>query len=496
MPKMWYEKILEEISETNADILFVIDPVNLLENSDIQLSLEKVYNIVEFQNELGLRKILRSLNDKTIFKFMEQSQIPYDLFSSHATIEIAPSVVFPLLNNDLLCKVPLSYYQQIFEKYESEKGSIYDRLSIKDSENFIDSLIYKDDFQEKENALVLFGKLKELVEDREILYQNDWGEISKLYGELKYLINIGNLNLDLKSIEDIIQIKFKEFISNQYQDMIFDSQSPLNSNIINLIFNSTPTAIICFDCMGFEEWNIIKNHLKRKSIDCFDENYSFSMIPSDTIFSRKALFSGLLPVKLDELGINNQTEDKLFKECLKGNFNISDGDIYFQRCSNPRDVPENYAFEDFKAVGIIFSFIDEFVHGKNINKILVSNLIEKFLEQNNPANLIRSLLEKGFRVFFTSDHGNIFATGNGVRPPKDLFNSRSRRYLKSEHKNIAEEYLTNDCIFIQFKDMIGEDYLLLLSNNTMFNTKGKSGLTHGGISVEEVVIPFIEVKKE
>lgn len=491
---MWYEKIVNAISNTNTNVLFVIDPANMLDYPDIQNNLDGNYNINKYQNELGLRRVLRNLEHKTIIKFNEDSQIPFDLYSSQATIKIGPQDVFPLLNENVLSKVPFEQYQKISMKYENEKHAIFDKLSAKDTEKFLDIVIIED-IGIKERVLELNEILTELVNKND-LYPPDWGIISKLYGELKYLIDSRNLNFDINSLNSLIRLKFKEFISNQYQDMIFDIQSPLNSNIINLIYEYTPTALICFDCMGFEEWNVIKSYLSDKFSPKFEENYSFAMLPSDTSFSRTALFSGLLPVQIDELNIKNKTEEKLFKENLKRNFNISDSDVYFLRCSSPLSIPENYAFEDFKAVGIIFSFIDEFVHAKNMNKSYIISVLEKYLEQNHLEQLIQSLLNKGFYVYFSSDHGNILAKGNGKRPPKDLFKSRSRRYLKSNHKNIVAEYSTDESLLIQFKEIIGEDYFLLLADNSMFNNNGTSGLTHGGISVEEVIVPFIEVRKE
>ena len=77
---MWYEKILEIISITNADVLFVVNTTGILDYPDIKFNIEKVYKILKYQNELRLRKDLKSLKNKTIIKFDEESQIPYDLF--------------------------------------------------------------------------------------------------------------------------------------------------------------------------------------------------------------------------------------------------------------------------------------------------------------------------------------------------------------------------------------------------------------------------------
>lgn len=488
----WYDVIIEEISHTNTDVLFVIDSFGLLNLTDIKVNLEKVYKIVKYQNELRLRRDLRSLKNKTIFKFDEESQIPYDLFSSQATLEISTKNIFPFLNSDIISTVPINLYQQIFQKYEKEKIHFYDKLSSNDTKNFLDKIIYNRDIEKTDETISIKEKLNELL-GKNILSQQDWGHIAKLYGNLNYILKSKSNESDLVSL---IQLRFKEFISNHYHDMIYDNQAPLNSNILNLIFNYTPTALICFDCMGFEEWNVIKNYLASKTSIQFDEKYSFSIIPSDTKFSRTALFSGVVPLKLNENAIKNPNEKKLFTEYLNENFGISENDIYYLRCSDPNEIPIDYAFEDYKAVGIIFSFIDEFVHNKKMNKLRIVTNLENYLEETNLAYIILSLIDKGFRVYLSSDHGNVFAHGNGIMPRKDLFNSRANRYLMSAHKNILLEYMTENKILIQLKDIIGEDFILLLADNSMFNTKGKTGLTHGGISVEEVVLPFIEVKKE
>ena len=126
---MWYEKIINTISDTNTNVLFIIDPVNMLDFPDIQTSLQSFYNIINYQNELGLRRTLRNLNQKTIIKFKEEFQIPYDLYSSQATIKIGPLDVFPLLNENVLSMIPFEEYQRIFIKYENEKHTIFDKLS-------------------------------------------------------------------------------------------------------------------------------------------------------------------------------------------------------------------------------------------------------------------------------------------------------------------------------------------------------------------------------
>ena len=296
---MWCKKILKIISVTNVDVLFVVDTNGILDYHAIKFDLEKVYKILKYHNELRLRKDLKNLKNKTIIKFDEESQIPYNLLSSQATLEISTKNIFPLLNYEVISNVPVEHYQKIYQKYEIEKIKFYDKLSPKETQNFLKNLYYKEDIKKTEEAKSLIKILNKLI-NQKILSHQDWGHISKLYGKLNFILKPKSFESDLINLNQSIQLRFKEFITNQYQDMIYDNHAPLNSNILNLIFNYTPTALICFDCMGFEEWNVIKNYLVSKTSMEFDEKYSFAIIPSDTRFSRTALFSGLLPLQLDE----------------------------------------------------------------------------------------------------------------------------------------------------------------------------------------------------
>ena len=108
------------------------------------------------------------------------------------------------------------------------------------------------------------------------------------------------------------------------------------------------------------------------------------------------------------------------------------------------------------------------------------------------------IIQQGFETYLVSDHGSIFAVGNGVNVSNELFDNRAKRYLISENEILLKEYKNKirKSIVIQFKNLIGNEYLLLLSGNNMFGSKNEASLTHGGISVEEVVVPFIRVIKK
>jgi hypothetical protein len=127
--------------------------------------------------------------------------------------------------------------------------------------------------------------------------------------------------------------------------------------------------------------------------------------------------------------------------------------------------------------------------------LLITN-IETLLRNSKLDLFLDSLVQKGFKVYLCSDHGNIFSHGNGINVPKNLVNEKALRYLISEHENILEEYSDKNSIIIQLKKVIGDEYILFMTGNSMIGREKNSKLTHGGISIDEVVLPFIEVKSK
>lgn len=114
--------------------------------------------------------------------------------------------------------------------------------------------------------------------------------------------------------------------------------------------------------------------------------------------------------------------------------------------------------------------------------------------QTQIALTISNLLSEGYRVFITSDHGCIWCYGNGIRADKYLVEERALRVLVYPNRKLAEEFATNNnLILLEDKGILGDKILVLPRGREMFTSKDKISISHGGIHIEEVVIPFVEV---
>jgi hypothetical protein len=112
------------------------------------------------------------------------------------------------------------------------------------------------------------------------------------------------------------------------------------------------------------------------------------------------------------------------------------------------------------------------------------------LEQSNVKNTLRILIHNGYKLYFCYDHGSVVATGNGKKVEKYLQDKFAKRacIIPKESSELTEHRkLAIPCI---------EDKILALPDGrTMFTNKGKIEINHGGITLEEMVVPFIKVCK-
>jgi len=125
------------------------------------------------------------------------------------------------------------------------------------------------------------------------------------------------------------------------------------------------------------------------------------------------------------------------------------------------------------------------------------NQVRQWAGQPYMANLIDLLLDNGFRVFLTSDHGNIEATGCG-RPAEG-----SVADLRGERVRIYSDPLLRGQIKSRFPEALDwppvglpEDYLPLIApGRSAFVRETQRLVGHGGVSLEELVVPLVQIER-
>ncbi|AUH64068.1 BREX-3 system phosphatase PglZ [Paracoccus zhejiangensis] len=260
-------------------------------------------------------------------------------------------------------------------------------------------------------------------------------------------------------------------------------------------------ALLVFDGLAMDQWFQIREHLAARAPNLIvDENACFAWLPTLTSVSRQALFSGLKPREFSDSIETTSKEPSLWTRFWQEN-GLRKPEIFYRkslkRSGQLDDLADALSQPSIKVAGIVVDMIDEIVHGARLGKRGISSQIAEWCATGFLERLFFLLAEHGYSVYVTADHGNVEASGigrlnQGVIP--GLRGERVRAY-----RSAALAASIPDDIDAFRLDLAGlpPDFLPLYAGTRgAFVSQGDQVVAHGGISVEELIVPFVKVSVE
>lgn len=247
---------------------------------------------------------------------------------------------------------------------------------------------------------------------------------------------------------------------------------------------SPKKALLCFDCMGLSEWLLLKNYLTDLDLS-FEESSLFTLFPSITGIARSAIFAGTYEV------YSKKNPGQAAEEADLKNFFGAGNTSYLK--DDDFTGPDKLIGYDM--ISVLFKFFDDFSHSAPIQKYDLTkfcyyNTVNDYLKKSRVKQLIKDLLEHDFTIYICSDHGSTIAVGNGNPIEKYLIDTFAKRatIISKDSSNLIE-YQKVSIPFIDDKVVV------IPGNREMFARLNQIEINHGGISIEEMVVPFIKVIK-
>ena len=364
---------------------------------------------------------------------------------------------------------------------------------------------------------------------------NEWIDIYK---------NIVYWELELeesndKGIEDILSMQkfeansqFFRFVKDNYKKWINGINPPLMSHnlfrkkVANIMQKDRPTYMILIDNLRYDQWKVIENKVSKYFI-IEDEDLYFSILPSATQYSRNSIFSGLLPLEIqrrfgekwkndeDEGGKNLYEEDFLVDQLQrlgKGNSkysytkitNLEVGRKLISRITNLSKNSLNV---------IVYNFIDMLSHARTDMKVIKEladddaayrSLTSSWFDHSPLLDIMEQISRQDATVVITTDHGTI----NVNKPSKILADkdvNSNLRYKQGKNLNFNENdvlCINNPIDYFLPKQNVSSKYIfakedmyfVYQNNYNHFVNLYKNSYQHGGISLEELIIPVISLK--
>ena len=505
----WYTKIVEEILSHKEPILLVVDPADMLNHPSVRQELSRTYNIFQADSEIRARKLIKE-KSPVILVYSKREALPYAFtdVKGYPVLELDVEMIFPYLSPEPLKELDPELFQDLYIAYRQKMKTFgYSKLDEDDTRRLIEEAVNSEDIHTRKDVYAHINRIKEILASEEVTSIQDWltrfYEISREWGRASYLMHSHSSELDTEDVLEAANRKLFDVVGKYYNDTTYIPDSPMHWNIMKRVFASRDgrkRALICFDAMGLEEWYAIKEYLIASGISDFEESFSYAIIPTETNLSRTSLFAGMTPKEIiehenitDITKITTRFEEDLFKNYLKNNgYSTSD----YEKETLPADLKDPYLW-DFDSIGLTFTFVDEMLHSPMTSKkTLINRMKNEVLPASGLDKIISGLLENGFRIFITSDHGNTYSQGIGKRLPSALALEKSSRYVISRGKTISsmESEILDNGAYFEFPHILGDYHIFVMKDRLAMGSSEKK-LTHGGISIEELIVPFIEVRK-
>ncbi len=322
--------------------------------------------------------------------------------------------------------------------------------------------------------------------------------------------------------------QFSKFVEDNYLGWVNGKEkAPLLSNellkkkVFPLINNDTPVFFILIDNLRYDQWKII-NPLICEYFRLEEEDIYSSILPTATQYARNTIFSGLMPLEMeqrfpalwqnddDEGGKNlheevflaDQIKRSLRKDCKFSYHKI----LTFEQGKELTEKVSNLMKNEFNA--IVYNFVDMLSHARTEMQMIrelanddaaYRSLTLSWFEHSPLLDLIKKIAQKRVKLIITTDHGTIRVKhaskvigDRGTNPNLRYKQGRNLNYNAKDVfliKNPHEAHLPKINISSNYIFAKENLYFVYQNNYNQFVNYYNETFQHGGISLEEMIIP-------
>lgn len=327
--------------------------------------------------------------------------------------------------------------------------------------------------------------------------------------------------------------QFCRFVDQNYRDWLHgDEDAPLLSHQIlqKKLFphlGKEPVFLVVIDNLRYDQWKTLRPLIEEFFVVEKEELF-YSILPTATHYARNALFAGMTPLqiakKFPKLWLNENDEggkNMHEAEFLEGNLKRNNKQI---KMSYHKVIKLDFAkklVDKFNELlhhdlnVIVYNFVDMLSHARTEMDVIKEladdepayrSLTASWFNHSPLKDILKKIAAKKLRVFITTDHGTI-KVDNPVKVVGDKNTNTNLRYKVGKNldynakevlvsSNPEDIELPKENVSSSFIFAKENDFFAYPNNYNHYVNYYTDTFQHGGISLEEMIIPFIELRSK
>lgn len=377
-----------------------------------------------------------------------------------------------------------------------------------------------------------FGKLAMLISDARSI--ENWKEVYKkiVYWELELENADNQMHEMLKAQKEEANNMFGRFVKKNYMEWMRANRNerPMMSHdlfrerVFPLLDNKEKIFFIIIDNFRYDQWRVLANEIGG-DFNIEEELYT-SILPTATQYARNAIFSGLMPSQIKEMfpalwvdeeedegkNLNEEAliETQITRYRRKDTFSYNKV-VTSAAAEKYLDSLHNLSKNDINV--LVINFIDMLSHART-ESLMVRELASdeaayrsitlSWIRHSAIKKLFNELAKNGYTVVITTDHGSI-QVDNPTKVIGDKNTNTNLRYKLGkalnyngkevfEIKEPAKAFLPQPNVSTSYIFATGDKFFAYPNNYNYYVQYYKGTFQHGGISLEEMLVPIIKLK--
>ena len=358
----------------------------------------------------------------------------------------------------------------------------------------------------------------------------DWYE---LYSTLvRWELTLSNTDTQMDEMLKMQKVEansaFAKFVKRNYESWLTQPEHPLRSNelfktkVLPLLDKGEKVCFVVIDNFRLDQWRTV-SPLLADYYNIESEELYTTILPTATQYARNAIFSGLMPVDIErmfpDLWVDEESEEgknlneaPLIQTLLdryrrKVHFSYSK----MNDSAAGEKLMQNFGmFKNYELNVLVFNFVDMLSHARTESKMIreLANSDEAYrsvtvswFKNSNVLDIFKLMAENGYKVVLTTDHGTIkvdrpinvigdknINTNLRYKVGKSLTYNGKQVYEIKQPKRVG---LPAPNISSTYIFAMNRDFFAYPNNYNYYVSYYNDTFQHGGISMEEMLVPIV-----